>query len=238
MREGVESGSPGMTRGLAWARVAGLVVAVGGVFALIAATGSISEDRVHDAVDPLGAIAPFAFIVVAALLVCALFPVPLLAAASGLLFATAVGTAVTILASTIGAVLAFVIARRAAGDAADVLAGRRVTHVRAWIEERGFVAVLYARIAPLPYSVVSYVGGLTHIRLPVFAAASALGVAPRAYVYTALSGNLDDLTSPEALVAGVLMLGMFALGLVLLRRERAQRRAPRPPTLLDPRPEA
>jgi uncharacterized membrane protein YdjX (TVP38/TMEM64 family) len=52
----------------------------------------------------------------------------------------------------------------------------------------------------------------------VFAAATALGAAPRAFAYTALGGSLDDLGSPEAIVAIVVLVVMAVGGLVALRR--------------------
>ena len=54
--------------------------------------------------------------------------------------------------------------------------------------------MLYARIAPgMPFTVVNYAAGLTPVRLPVFAAATAIGAAPRAFAYTALGGSFGDL---------------------------------------------
>jgi uncharacterized membrane protein YdjX (TVP38/TMEM64 family) len=159
-------------------------------------------------------------------LTCALFPGPLLAGASGLLFGTALGTPVAILAATLGAVLAFAIARFVAHDAVETLAGARLAPLQAWIERRGFWAVLYARIAPgVPYSLVNYAAGLSRVALPAFAAATAIGVAPRAFAYTALGGSLDDLTSPEAIIAVVALVTMAVAGLVALRAERARDRS-------------
>ena len=64
--------------------------------------------------------------------------------------------------------------------------------------------MLYARIAPgMPYTLVNYAAGLT--RDPArasFAAATALGTAPRAFAYTALGGSLGNLRSPEAVDRG------------------------------------
>ncbi len=212
-----------MAPGAARLRLAALGAAVGGLFLVVALTGGISPGRVRDAIDPLGAAAVPAFVVVSALLTCALFPGPLLAAASGLLFGTALGTPVSILSATLGAVLAFSIARFVAHDAVEALAGRRLRGVQAWIERRGFWAVLYARIAPgVPYSLLNYVAGVTRVRLSAFAAATAIGVAPRAFAYTALGGSLDDLGSPEAVVAIVLLVGMAVGGAVVLRRDGAR----------------
>ncbi len=215
-----------MTRGSAWLRVASLATAVVVVFVFVASSGSLSSDRVRDAVDPLGAAAVPVFIVVSALLTCALFPGPLLAGASGLLFGTALGTPVALTAATLGAVLAFSISRFVAHDAIEALAGKRLAPLQEWIQRRGFWAVLYARIAPgVPYSLVNYAAGLTRVSLPAFAAATAIGAAPRAFAYTALGGSLDDLSSPVAIVAIVALVVMALTGLVALRAERARDRA-------------
>ena len=216
-----------MTRGAARWRVASLAVAVVVALGLVASSGSLSSARVRDAIDPLGLAAVPAFIAVSALLTCALFPGPLLAGASGLLFGTALGTPVAIASATLGAVLAFNIARFVAHDAVETLAGRRLRPLQDWIGRRGFWAVLYARIAPgVPYSLVNYAAGLTRVGLPAFAAATAIGVAPRAFAYTALGGSLDNLASPEAIVAIVALVVMALTGVLLLRAERS------PPTSL------
>jgi uncharacterized membrane protein YdjX (TVP38/TMEM64 family) len=175
---------------------------------------------VRDWVDGYGVAGPLVFIVVSACLTVALFPGPLLAGASGLLFGTALGTPISICAATLGACLAFLLARTIAHDAVEELAGPRVQTLRAWIGRRGFFAVLYARLAPgVPYNLVNYGAGLAPIRLRVFALATAIGAAPRAFAYTALGGSLDDLTSPEALVAFAVLIVMALVGLVLLRRQ-------------------
>ena len=213
-----------MTRGAARWRVGAFVVLLGGVWLLVAG-GGLSSDRVRDAIDPLGAAAVPAFIALSALLTCALFPGPLLAGASGLLFGTALGTPVSITAATLGAVIAFCIARFVAHDAVQTLTPERLRPVQDWIERRGFWAVLYARIAPgVPYSLLNYAAGVTRVGLPAFAAATAIGVAPRAFAYTALGGSLDDLGSPEAIIAIVALVVMALTGLVLLRAERARGR--------------
>jgi uncharacterized membrane protein YdjX (TVP38/TMEM64 family) len=74
---------------------------------------------VRDAVHGAGVLAPLAFVVVSSLLTVAMFPGPLLSGASGLLFGTALGTPVSIIAATLGASLAFSIARRFGARAVD-----------------------------------------------------------------------------------------------------------------------
>jgi uncharacterized membrane protein YdjX (TVP38/TMEM64 family) len=121
----------------------------------------------------------------------------------------------------LGAALAFVISRSIAPDAVEQLAGPRLRAFEALISRRGFLSVLYARIAPgVPYTLVNYAAGLTRIPLAVFAAATALGAAPRAFAYTALGGSLGNLRSPEAAVAVAVLVAMALAGVVLLARER------------------
>jgi uncharacterized membrane protein YdjX (TVP38/TMEM64 family) len=201
-------------------RLATLVLAVGGAFALVALSGSLSPDRVRDWVDGLGPLGPALFVPISAALTVALFPGPLLAAASGLLFGTALGTAVSIVAATLGATLAFCLARWWASDAVESLAGPRLSALRALVGRRGFASVLYARIAPgVPYSVVNYAAGLTPVMLRSFVAATAIGVAPRAFAYTALGGTLGDLRSPQAIVAVAVLVVMALIGLAFAARD-------------------
>ncbi len=156
-----------------------------------------------------------------AALTVAFFPGPLLAGASGLLFGTAAGFPLSLCAAVLGASAAFLIARAAGREPVERLAGPRVRALRDAVARRGFLAVLYARIVPgVPYNLVNYGAGLTAIRLPVFAAATALGAAPRAFAYTALGGSLDDLGSPEAIIAIVVLVVMAVGGLVALHRSR------------------
>jgi uncharacterized membrane protein YdjX (TVP38/TMEM64 family) len=147
-----------------------------------------------------------------------------LAAASGLLFGTALGTPVSIASATLGATLAFCLSRWWAHDAVVALAGPRLEALRTWIGRRGFLTVLYARIVPgMPYTLVNYAAGLTPIRLRSFVAATAIGVAPRAFAYTALGGSLGNLASPEGLAAVVVLVAMALAGLALARRETRSR---------------
>jgi uncharacterized membrane protein YdjX (TVP38/TMEM64 family) len=198
-----------------------LAAVVGGLFASVALSGSLSSARVRDAVHGWGLLAPAAFVVVSAALTVACFPGPLLAGAAGLLFGTALGTPTAIIAATAGACAAFLVSRRVGGAAVERLGGRRLGALQERIAARGFLAVLYARILPaLPYSLVNYAAGLTRVRLAVFAGATAIGCAPRAFAYAALGGSFHDFSSAPAIVALVVLVGMGTAGPLLAWRLR------------------
>ena len=216
-----------MTRRRALLRLACLAVLVGGGIAFFLLSG-INAKEIQDRVDYAGAWAPVAFVVVSALLTVLFIPGPLLAASSGLRFGVALGTPLSILSATLGAVLAFSISRWWAHDAVEHLAGPRLGAIREWIGDRGFRSVFYARLAPgAPYNAVNYAAGLTPITLRDFALATMIGCAPRAFAYTAIGGSLSNLDEPEAIIALCVLVLMAFIGLVPIVRER-RRRLPEP----------
>jgi uncharacterized membrane protein YdjX (TVP38/TMEM64 family) len=209
-----------VTPRIARLRLLALAATLATLIAALALSGSLKPERVRDWVEGFGVLGPVVFVVISSLLTVALFPGPLLSAASGLLFGTALGTPVSIVAATLGASLAFSLSRWWAHDAVVALAGRRIGALRDWVGRRGFLSVLYARLTPgVPYHLVNYAAGLTPVPLRTFAAATAIGASPRAFAYTALGGNLDNLRSPEAIVAVCLLVVIALGGLLLARRD-------------------
>ena len=97
---------------------------------LFGVSGSLSVGRVRDWADGYGAAGPLVFIALSAALTVAFFPGPLLAGASGLLFGTALGAPVALTAATLGASLAFCVARWWAHDAVEEVAGPRTRALR------------------------------------------------------------------------------------------------------------
>jgi uncharacterized membrane protein YdjX (TVP38/TMEM64 family) len=215
-----------MRRGHPLARLAALWLVVGASLVTLTLSGSISSSSVRGMVDGSGPWTVVAFLLLSSALTVACFPGPLLAGAAGIMFGIVGGTIVAIVAATLGATIAFLIARAVAGDAVEELGGPRVQAGAAWIGERGFLAVLYARIAPgLPYTLVNYAAGLSPVALGAFVAATTLGCAPRAFAYAALGGSLDNLDSPAAIAAVAVLVAMALGGAALAWSQR--RPAPR-----------
>ncbi|HEU4658289.1 MAG TPA: TVP38/TMEM64 family protein [Capillimicrobium sp.] len=184
----------------------------------MAVSGTLSAGRVRDWVDGFGVAGPLVFVAVAALLGCAFFPGPLLAGASGLLFGVAVGTPTAICSAVLTATLSCATSRFVAGDAVAELGGRRVRALAALVERRAFLSVLYVRLLPgVPFALFNYAAGLTRIPIATFAAATALGTAPRTFAYVALGGSFGDLGRPETIVAIAILVAMGLGGLIALR---------------------
>lgn len=210
------------------ARLAAFALALTGLLAagLLLAPHSASQLRTDLA--PFDPWLPVAAVAAYALAVCTFVPGAVLAGASGLLFGAALGTLVAVVSATLGATLAFLLARARAGAARPyrALATARVKGWTTRIERRGFLAVLYARLAPgPPFALVSYAAGVTRIRLVAFAAATALAAAPRAFAYAALGGNLHNYSSPPALAAIAVLAATTIGGAAVLWRARPRQPA-------------
>lgn len=208
-------------------RLAILVVAVGALFVLVATGLPHSPEAMRDAL-PLHGVELLVVVVVAwIVLTPMLVSATPLALATGLLFGTALGTCTSIVGATIGGAVAFLLARRLGHAGVESLGGRRLEALQERLARRGFTAVLLARIAPAPATVLHYAAGVSRIRLAHFAPAIALGGVPRHFAYAALGSSGGDLGSPPA-IAALALLGVItvATGVIAWRRRSAPAVAP------------
>jgi uncharacterized membrane protein YdjX (TVP38/TMEM64 family) len=208
-------------------RLAVFAAIVLALFATATLSGSLpSADEVRDWGEGLGWAGPLVFIPASACALCLFVPGPVLAGGAGLLFGTGAGTPIALAFIVLGAVMQMSISRYLAGDAAAHLLPERVKRFDRFIEERGFWAVFYMRLAPaIPYNLVNYGAGLTSLKARAMAAGTAVGALPRTFAWVALGGSLDDLGSAEAKVAIALLVAMAVFGAVLARRQLVSERS-------------
>src|SRR3954451_5560828 len=126
----------------------GLAVLALAVLAGLAAltVGVPSPAQLAEWARSAGPATPVLFVLIAAVSTCVMFPGQVTATAAGVLFGVAAGVGLTLLAATLGAALAFLLARTVGAGPIGRLLGPRATHWRTWISERGFSAVLTARL--------------------------------------------------------------------------------------------
>jgi uncharacterized membrane protein YdjX (TVP38/TMEM64 family) len=214
-------------RRLALIRVGLLAATLAAVAIVAVATGfRPTAGEVRDWGESLGPAGPVLFIPLSVGLGCLLFPGPLLAGAAGLLFGTVIGTPIAVIATTLTAVAQMSITRYVAGARMGALIPERARRIDDFLDRRGFWAVLYMRLAPgIPFHLVNYGAGLTRLRVRDMAAATPIGAFPRTFAYVALGGSLNNLGSPEAIAALVLLVLTGIVGAIVarvqIRRERS-----------------
>ncbi|HEX3032403.1 MAG TPA: TVP38/TMEM64 family protein [Bacillota bacterium] len=144
-------------------------------------------------------------------------PFFLLAGASGALFGIITGLLLVWSGAVVGALVVFLGVRYFGRDRArawlEGLAGlgRRPE----WSPEKGFIALLLARLIPIvPSSAVNVVCGLSRMKAHTFLAATAMGKLPWALLYTSLGYNLQKGNSRASIIALLILLLMLFSALI------------------------
>jgi uncharacterized membrane protein YdjX (TVP38/TMEM64 family) len=162
--------------------------------------------------EALGVWAPLATLLLMVIqALAAPIPVVLITVLNNLLFGPMVGAVWSILSATVAAVLCFGIARRFGTPLVTRLVPDRViTRTERFMDSHGATTILAARLLPVvPFDPISYVAGLTHMRLWTFVWATALGQIPAGFAYSYLGQEIGD---PMRL----LLLGVCAFGVLML----------------------
>jgi uncharacterized membrane protein YdjX (TVP38/TMEM64 family) len=212
----------GPTRRVAIRRIVISGATIGAAVLILVVTGSLpTPGEVRDWGEGLGDFAYVAFVPLF-VLVNFLITWPILAGAAGLLFGTAVGTPLALAGVTCASLAQMFVARRLAAGHHGNLLPERTRAVEDFLTRHGAVAVMESRIVPLlPYGIVNYSAGLTLLRFRDLGLGTVIGAAPKVFAYTALGGSLDNLTSPEAIVAVALLATLALGGALFVRRQIA-----------------
>jgi uncharacterized membrane protein YdjX (TVP38/TMEM64 family) len=213
-------------RRVAFRRMAIYGGAIALLFGVAVVTGSLpSPEEARDWGESLG---DFAYVAFVPLFVAANFLItwPILAGGAGLLFGTAAGTPLALAGVTAAALAQMFVARRLAAGHHGSLLPERTRSIEEFLTRHGAVAVMESRVVPLlPYGVVNYSAGLTRLEFRQMAIGTVIGAAPKVFAYTALGGSLDNLDSPEAIVAVALLAALALAGALFVRRQIAVGRA-------------
>ncbi|MFH0343216.1 MAG: TVP38/TMEM64 family protein [Chromatiales bacterium] len=149
----------------------------------------------------------------------------LLSLVTGFLFGRWVGTAVIVVAATLGGTLVFLGARFLFGEIAHKrLEHRAAAKILHGFQQDAFHYLLFLRLVPLfPFWLVNLAPAFTQIRTRTYVTATAIGIVPGSFVFANLGqslGRLDSLNnvlSTEVIVALVL-LAVLALVPVSLKK--------------------
>lgn len=134
---------------------------------------------------------------------------------AGALFGLLTGTILVSFASTIGATLAFLMARFMLRDAIASRYGDRLAAIDAGIKRDGPFYLFTLRLIPvIPFFVINLVMGLTAMKARTFALVSQIGMLPASLVYVNAGTRLADIQKPGDIVSLPLVLSFAALGLL------------------------
>jgi len=170
-------------------------------------------------VEGLGLLGPAVFIAGYAAAVVAFAPASLLTLAAGAIFGVLEGTVYVFVAASLGACLAFLVARHGARALVErrIAGDRRFAAIDRAIGQQGRRIVFLLRLSPaFPFNLLNYALGLTRVRFADYAVAC-LGMLPGtlAYVYSgSLLGDVAAAAGGASPERGAAQQALFAAGLV------------------------
>jgi uncharacterized membrane protein YdjX (TVP38/TMEM64 family) len=164
----------------------------------------------------IGVAAPLLFLLGHALVTVAPIPRTVFTLAAGLLFGPVLGVGLSLVATTLSAVLAFGLVRRLAGGVIRPYLDRRVLRtVDARLRRRGWLAVASLRLIPaVPFSVLNYCSALSSISFRHYLAGTA-GIVPGSVAVVVLGDALTGTTSPTLLAVSLAAAAIGAIGLIV-----------------------
>jgi uncharacterized membrane protein YdjX (TVP38/TMEM64 family) len=211
-----------------WLRVVVALAVVGGIAWAAAHRSAFDFAAVQARVEAIGVAAPLAFVAIYAVAAVLLVPGAALTLAAGALFGPVAGTVYSLAGATVGATLAFLLARFLVGDWVRRKTGARLGELVEGIEREGWRFVAFVRLVPLfPFNLLNYALGLTRIPVAQYVAASFVCMAPgaAAYSYLGYAGG-EALTGGGGAVKAVLwalaLLAVVALLPGFVRRRRGE----------------
>ena len=152
----------------------------------------------------------------------------------GFVFGRWIGTALVVVAATVGATLVFLAARYLFADAARRRLGTFGEKINAGFTKNAFSYMLFLRLVPVfPFFLVNLAPAFTTIPLRTYVLATAVGIVPGSFVFVNLGQTLARIDSLKGLVsadvlAGLGLLAAFALLPVAVQKYRARRESAAP----------
>jgi len=164
-----------------------LLVAAGVVVLVwIGRSGAALVPEALDAVRSLGPWAAIGYVAIYIVATVAWIPGSILTLASGAIFGLWAGTALTLVAATLGATAAFLVARYVARAPIERRLGDspKLAAIDKALARQGPKLVFLIRLSPaVPFNALNYALGLTGVRLWSYVWTSFLGMAPGTFLY-------------------------------------------------------
>ncbi|MCR4346537.1 MAG: TVP38/TMEM64 family protein [Sulfuricaulis sp.] len=195
-----------------WARIVLALMLAAGIIVAFFYRDRLSFETLDDVIKEAGLWGPLLFMIIYAIATVLFLPGSILTFAGGALFGPLAGTFYNLTGATLGATLAFLVARYLASEWAARKAGDRVKQLMQGVQEEGWRFVAFTRLMPLfPFFLLNYALGLTRIRLAHYILATYVFMLPGAFAFTYIGyAGREVAQGAEGMIHKILI----ALGLV------------------------
>jgi uncharacterized membrane protein YdjX (TVP38/TMEM64 family)/Fe-S oxidoreductase len=191
----------------------GVIAALVLAFRLTGAARYLDQETLRQGIEGYGALGPFVYMLIYALAPSLLLPGLPITVVGGVLFGPFRGVVYTIIGSTIGACLAFLVARYVARDWVETkLKSPKWRRLDEGVEKHGWKVVAFTRLIPLfPFNLLNYAFGLTRIKFLHYAVATFFCMLPACIAFIVFSSSLLDLLRGKISLTFVAGLGLIIM---------------------------
>ena len=194
-----------------------IVVTLTGIVILVAAVTFVpmpTAVELRDWATSVGPWFPLTFLAAHVVVTVLPFPRTAFTLAAGLLFGTAPGVALAVLASTLSALIALWVVRAVGWQLDRLVRHPGIEAMDARFRRRGWAVVLSLRLIPaVPFSVINYAAGASAVRVLPYTVATLLGLIPGTLAFVvlgdAITGRVDPLL--VAISAATACVGLVGL---------------------------
>lgn len=192
--------------------IALLAAAVAGVH-LSGAAQYLQQEKLQALIGSYGALAPAIYILIYALAPVLFLPGLPITIVGGIVFGPFWGVVYTITGATIGASLAFLVARYGARDWISAkLTGPKWEKLDSEVAQHGWKVVAFTRLIPaFPFNLLNYAFGLTRVSFLQYAVTSFVCMLPGCIAFIVFSSSLLELISGKVSPTALLGIGLILL---------------------------
>lgn len=199
-----------------WIKWLMLTILAIGLLVVVLNWKSLNPEQVKSWVEQAGIWAPVLFILMFALSALLMIPATVMVLTGSILFGPWWGSFYNLTGATLGAVLAFLVARYIARDWAMKKSGKKMRSIMESASREGWKFILVIRLTGFPYFVLNYMLGVAPVRLWHFIIGTCLGLAPSMTAVTfAGHSGFDALSGGENPVQKI-GLAIAAIGVAVL----------------------
>ena len=205
-----------------------VIVAVGiGVFQFTGLGQYLKPETLRAYIQSFGKVAPAVYVFLYCIGPVLFVPGAILSLAGGLAFGALWGTALTVFGATIGATLAFFVARSLGRDFVERLLKGRFKLLDEAAGRHGLKVIVFLRLIPLvPFNALDYAAGLSKIGVRDYILGTLIGIIPGTFAYVYLGSSLVNIYSWQFLSAIALLVLMSLAPLAYKKWKKSNSTAP------------